>query len=163
MEDDRQRREAAVLLSARPCFQCGICASSCPVYRVAPAMNPRLSVDSILNRGVLPPDGTEWLCAYCLLCDQRCPMGVSLTEILMVLKNISTRQGQAPQNVVTTVTSILESGCVIADLGRVEKLRSSLGLPELPKPDMQHIEKIVKMTGASTVQQREKEEEAGRR
>ncbi len=159
MEEERQRREAEVLLSARPCFQCGICAASCPVYRVAPMMNPRLYIDSILNRGVVPAEGTEWLCAYCLMCDERCSMGVALAEILMVTKNISAREGKAPQDLVNAVTSILGTGCVISDLGRVGKVRSALALPELPRPDLQQIGKIFELTGASEVLQASRKEE----
>ena len=75
--------------SAQPCFQCGICAASCPVFRVAPEFNPRIAVDEVIRTGSVEVTGREWSCAYCLMCEERCPMGVALCEILMDIKNLS--------------------------------------------------------------------------
>ena len=136
---------------ARPCFQCGICTSSCPVFRVAPELNPRLSVDSIINRGIVPSEGMEWLCAYCLMCDQRCPMDVSLAEILMTIKNISARAGKAPPDVIESARLLFDTGCLVPFSSRGEKIRNDLGLPELPRPDSDHIQKILELTGALEV------------
>jgi heterodisulfide reductase subunit C len=136
---------------ARPCFQCGICTSSCPVFRVAPELNPRLSVDSIITKGVVPREGNEWLCAYCLMCDQRCPMGVSLAEILMEIKNISALEGKAPPDVIESAESLMADGCLSPISSRSEKIRTELGLPDLPKADPVDIQKLFKATGAAKV------------
>ncbi|MHA3962652.1 MAG: 4Fe-4S dicluster domain-containing protein [Candidatus Thorarchaeota archaeon SMTZ1-45] len=136
---------------ARPCFQCGICTSSCPVFRVAPELNPRLSVDSIITRGVVPREGNEWLCAYCLMCDQRCPMGVSLAEILMEIKNISAREGKAPPDVIEAALSLMQDGCLSPISSRSEKIRTELGLPDLPKAEPADVLKLFKATGALEV------------
>jgi heterodisulfide reductase subunit C len=137
--------------TAKPCFQCGICTSSCPVFRVAPELNPRLSVDSIITKGEVPREGNEWLCAYCLMCDQRCPMGVSLAEILMEIKNISAREGKAPPDVIDSAETLLDDGCLSPISSRSEKKRTELGLPDLPKADPADVEKLFKLTGASEV------------
>jgi heterodisulfide reductase subunit C len=136
---------------ARPCFQCGVCASSCPVFRVAPEMNPRLSVDSIITRGEVPREGNEWLCAYCLMCDQRCPMGVSLAEILMTIKNISAREGKAPPDAIESLGSLMEDGCLSPISSRSEKQRETLGLPHLPRANPSDVQKLIKMTGAADI------------
>lgn len=151
MEEKKDEELANLRTRARPCFQCGICTSSCPVFRVAPELNPRLSVDSIINWGVVPSEGMEWLCAYCLMCDQRCPMGVSLAEILMTIKNISARSGKAPPDVMESARLLLSSGCIVPFSGRVDKIRKDLGLPELPKPDSTHVQKIFELTSALEV------------
>ena len=137
--------------TARPCFQCGICSSSCPVFRVAPELNPRLSVDSIITKGVVPREGNEWLCAYCLMCDQRCPMGVSLAEILMEIKNISAREGKAPPDVIESAETLAEDGCLSPISSRSEKKRVEMGLPDLPKADPKDVEKLFIATGAAEV------------
>lgn len=136
---------------AQPCFQCGICSSSCPVFRVAPELNPRLSVDSIITKGEVPSEGNEWLCAYCLMCDQRCPMGVSLAEILMEIKNISAREGKAPSDVIESAESLMEDGCLSPISSRSEKKRAELGLPDLPKADPKDVQKLFNATGAAEV------------
>lgn len=137
--------------AARPCFQCGICASSCPVFRVAPDVNPRLAVDSIVSKGEVPEQGNEWLCAYCLMCDQRCPMGISLANILVELKNISAAEGTAPPSIVQAVQSLFTTGRIAPGSTGFDRKRSQLGLPELPKPDPKHIEKLFRATGAMEI------------
>ena len=151
MEDAHNQKLKALMETARPCFQCGICTSSCPVFRVAPELNPRLSVDSIITKGEVPREGNEWLCAYCLMCDQRCPMGVSLAEILMEIKNISAREGKAPPDVVESAESLMEDGCLSPISGRSENIRSELGLPDLPKADPRDVLTIFKATGGGEV------------
>ena len=152
MADDIQNQKLEELKeTARPCFQCGICTSSCPVFRVAPELNPRLSVDSIITKGVVPREGNEWLCAYCLMCDQRCPMGVSLAEILMEIKNISAREGKAPPDVIESADSLKDDGCLSPISSRSEKIRTELGLPDLPKANPKDVQMIFKATGAAEV------------
>ena len=152
MADDIHKQELEDLKkTAQPCFQCGICTSSCPVFRVAPELNPRVSVDSIITKGVVPREGNEWLCAYCLMCDQRCPMGVSLAEILMEIKNISAREGKAPPDVIESAETLMEDGCLSPISARSEKIRTELGLPDLPKANPAHVQKIFKATGAVEV------------
>lgn len=149
--DNQNQKLETLKETARPCFQCGICSSSCPVFRVAPELNPRLSVDSIITEGEVPRGGNEWLCAYCLMCDQRCPMGVSLAEILMEIKNISAREGKAPADVIESTETLMENGCLSPISGRSEKKRIELGLPDLPKADPADVQKLFKATGAAEV------------
>ncbi|MHA1964993.1 MAG: 4Fe-4S dicluster domain-containing protein [Candidatus Thorarchaeota archaeon] len=150
-DNDRNKELEELRESARPCFQCGICASSCPVFRVAPEMNPRVSVDSIVTSDEITQDGTEWLCAYCLMCDQRCPMGVSLAEILLGIKNIAAREGKAPVEYVQTAETLVDDGCLSPISSRSEKKRVELGLPDLPRPDPADVQKLFQATGAADV------------
>lgn len=150
-DDNHNQKLEALKKTAQPCFQCGICTSSCPVFRVAPELNPRLSVDSIITKGEVPREGNEWLCAYCLMCDQRCPMGVSLAEILMEIKNISALEGKAPPDVIESAETLMEDGCLSPVSARSEKKRSELGLPDLPKADPVDVQKLFKATGALEV------------
>jgi len=150
-EDIQKQKLEDLKKTAQPCFQCGICTSSCPVFRVAPELNPRVSVDSIITKGVVPREGNEWLCAYCLMCDQRCPMGVSLAEILMEIKNISAREGKAPPDVIESAEALMDDGCLSPISARSEKIRTELGLPALPKVNPVHVKKIFKAAGAVEV------------
>lgn len=152
MTDEGRNQELEELRKAgRPCFQCGICASSCPVFRVAPEMNPRLAVDSVVSEGHVPVEGNEWLCSYCLMCEERCPMGVSLAEILIGIKNISSREGKAPKDFVESGEALLASGCLSPQSNRSDKKRVDLGLPDLPQPDLEQVKLIFEATGAYEV------------
>ena len=152
LADDSHNEEFEELRkAARPCFQCGICASSCPVFRVAPQMNPRMSVDSIITDGEVPREGTEWLCAYCLMCEERCPMGVSLADILIGIKNISSKDGKAPADFIESAEALLARGCLSPQSKRSDKKRVELGLPDLPQPDIEQVKVIFEATGAYDV------------
>lgn len=74
-------------------------------------------------------------------------MGVSLAEILMTIKNISAREGKAPQDAIESVDSLMADGCLSPISGRSEKQRENLGLPQLPKADPAEIQKMVEVTG----------------
>ncbi|MHA2066160.1 MAG: 4Fe-4S dicluster domain-containing protein [Candidatus Thorarchaeota archaeon] len=137
--------------AAKPCFQCGICSSSCPVFRVAPGVNPRLAVDAVVSTGELTQEGNEWLCAYCLMCDQRCPMGVSLTDILIELKNLSAAEGNAPFSIVKAVESFFTIGAIAPGTTGVDRKRDKLGLPDIPKPDPEQIKILFEGTGAMEI------------
>ncbi|MHA1858502.1 MAG: 4Fe-4S dicluster domain-containing protein [Candidatus Thorarchaeota archaeon] len=135
----------------RPCFQCGICAASCPVFRVAPQFNPRLVVDEIVRTGSLGTSGNEWTCAFCLMCEQRCPMGVALCEALIELKNISTRNGFAPEEVADMVRAVIHTGSAIQPSRRVQRVRQELDLPPLPKPSSEEITRVLQGTDISAL------------
>lgn len=135
--------------SAQPCFQCGICAASCPVFRVAPEFNPRVAVDQVIRTGSIEVTGREWSCAYCLMCEERCPMGVALSEILMNIKNLSSQTGKVPPNIAVMMDTIRFTGKVSQASKRTDKKRKELGLPDLPKPDIDEVQKIFELTGAS--------------
>jgi len=134
---------------AQPCFQCGICAASCPIFRVAPEFNPRIAVDEIIRTGTVEVTGREWSCAFCLMCDQRCPMGVALCDILLMIKNLSAHDGKVPSTIVELMDVIRFTGKVSMASKRTEKKRSELGLPELPKPNVEEIQTIFELTGAA--------------
>ncbi|MFW9863193.1 MAG: 4Fe-4S dicluster domain-containing protein [Candidatus Thorarchaeota archaeon] len=151
MTDEAQKRIEDLREAAKPCFQCGICSSSCPVFRVAPGVNPRLAVDAVVSTGELTEEGNEWLCAYCLMCEQRCPMGVSLADILIELKNLSAAEGKAPMSIVQAVESFFTIGAIAPGSSGVDRKRSKLGLPVIPKPDPEQIKILFEGTGAMEI------------
>ncbi|MFW9845180.1 MAG: 4Fe-4S dicluster domain-containing protein [Candidatus Thorarchaeota archaeon] len=151
MTDEAQKHIEELREEAKPCFQCGICSSSCPVFRVAPGVNPRLAVDAVISTGELAVEGNEWLCAYCLMCEQRCPMGVSLADILISLKNLSAAEGKAPMNIVQAVESFFTIGAIAPGTSGVDRKRNKLGLPEIPKPDAEQIKTLFEGTGAMKI------------
>lgn len=147
---DPQSELARIIEEARPCFQCGICSSSCPVYRVTPELNPRLAIDNLIQKSTIEPSGREWACALCLMCEQRCPTGVSLAHILITIKNISAQRGSAPSSVIEAIHSLMSLG-VIAQSTGLERKRSKYNLPKLQLPDHDQIQKLLELTGAIAI------------
>jgi heterodisulfide reductase subunit C len=128
------------------CFQCGTCTSDCPVARFSETYRPRQIIrmaqfglkDRILNSETL------WLCASCFTCTDRCPQGVEVASVIRVLRNLAAEKGCIPRVFKEEAASIVESGYAykIPDL-RMKK-RESLGLPPLPKGNVESIRKTLK-------------------
>jgi heterodisulfide reductase subunit C len=78
-------------------------------------------------------------------------MGVSLAEILMGIRNISSKEGKAPPDFVESAESLLARGCLSPTSNRSDKKRLDLGLPDLPQPDLEHVKLIFEVTGAYEV------------
>jgi hypothetical protein len=78
-------------------------------------------------------------------------MGIPLADILIELKNISAEEGTAPPSIVQAVESLLTTGIIAPGSTGADRKRSQLGLPELPKPDPEQIEKLFRATGAMAI------------
>ena len=80
------------------CFQCGKCASGCPVSyamdytptQLIHAIQLGLS-DLVLN------SKTMWLCASCQTCTTRCPQDVDIAEVLDTVKIVAQQRNIKPQ------------------------------------------------------------------
>jgi heterodisulfide reductase subunit C len=131
------------------CFQCGTCTSDCPVARFSDTYRPRQIIRMAqlgLRERVLNSD-TLWLCAACFTCTDRCPQDVEVASVIRVLRNLAAEKGYVPQVFKEQASSILESGYAykIPEL-RIKK-RESLGLPPLPKGNVESIRKSLQGVG----------------
>ncbi len=75
-------------------------------------------------------------------------MEVALSEILIDIKNLSANDGKVPPSIIEMMDVIRFTGKVSHASKRTEKKRRELGLPELPKPDVDEVQTIFEMTGA---------------
>ena len=131
------------------CFQCGTCTSDCPIARFSDAYRPRQIIRMTqlgLKEKVLKSE-TNWLCASCFTCTDRCPQGVEVASVIRVLRNLAAQQGYVPPVFKEEGSSILETGYAykIPDL-RIKK-RETLGLPPLPKGNAESIKKTLREIG----------------
>ena len=76
-------------------------------------------------------------------------MGVALCEILMDIKNLSSHDGKVPPAVIEMLDVIRYTGKVSQASARTDRKRKELGLPELPKPDVNEVQRIFELTGAA--------------
>ena len=76
------------------CYQCGRCSSGCPLtfaMKLLPNQLIRL-VQLGLEKEALETN-TPWVCASCLTCHARCPLGVDLAKVMDALRKIMLRPG----------------------------------------------------------------------
>ena len=81
------------------CYQCGTCASSCPVARLDSSFNPREIIKLSLlgeKEEVLSGDAI-WLCCSCFNCQERCPQNVEIADLIYALRNIALEAGHSPR------------------------------------------------------------------
>ncbi len=81
----------------RSCLQCGTCTASCPVARYSD-MGPRELVRLTLTgqaEEVLRPE-VLYYCSACYSCSVRCPMGIRLTELVNLLRDVMVSRGEGP-------------------------------------------------------------------
>ena len=116
------------------CLQCAICTGSCPAARVIEGYNPRRMLLRHLSEGG-ELDAAErdmiWYCTTCHACEERCPHGISVSELLLKLMNSAAQQGHVPDAIRQTVLSIATTGRAIASTPRAERMRAELGLAPL--------------------------------
>ncbi len=84
----------------RECIQCTICTAVCPVVAAAadPARELDLTPQQIMNLLRLNMIDSAlgarmvWHCVTCYLCQEHCPQGIPVADVLYELRNIAQRQ-----------------------------------------------------------------------
>ena len=135
------------------CFQCGTCTADCPIARFSDTYRPRqiLRMTQLgLKSKVLSSD-VIWLCAACFTCVDHCPQDVEIASVLRALRNLAVKEGFLPAVYKELASNILQTGLAykIPDL-RLKK-RVEIGLPPLPKADLESVNKLADVTGFSKV------------
>ena len=128
------------------CFQCGTCTSDCPIARFSETYRPRQIIRMAqlgLKDRVLKSE-TLWLCAACFTCTDRCPQNVEVASVIRVLRNMAAEQGMIPQVFKEEAASILDSGYAYRIPELRLKKRETLGLPPLPKGNVESIRKSLR-------------------
>ncbi|MGB9561341.1 MAG: 4Fe-4S dicluster domain-containing protein [bacterium] len=134
------------------CYACGTCTASCPVRYVNDKFNPRKIIHMVLlgmREEVLMSDFV-WLCATCYSCQERCPQGVKITDIMRAIQNIAAREGK----LIELYRKEVE---LLSKLGRLYEIddfdarkREKAGLPQL-KSVNEELKIIFDETGLSKI------------
>jgi len=77
------------------CYQCGKCASGCPLSDEMDLTLPQLIHALQLGlRDLVYTSKTMWLCSSCQTCTTRCPQGVDIAGVLAAVKILMQREGK---------------------------------------------------------------------
>ncbi len=79
-----------------PCYQCGVCTATCPwgLVQKEPA-----NVRQLIRRaqlGVGQEDGALWWCTTCRACEELCPRGVPVADVMLALRSLAWKDRQVP-------------------------------------------------------------------
>jgi heterodisulfide reductase subunit C len=131
------------------CYQCGTCASSCPVARLDSRFNPREIIKLSLlgeKEEVISGDAI-WLCTSCFNCQERCPQNVEIADLIYALRNIAIEAGHSPNIYSDFASALIDEGRIVSISKFVEKKREEYGLPPLKQVGLEALNKILSATG----------------
>ena len=144
---------------ARTCYQCGTCASSCPVAKITSRFNPReiMLLSLWAEKDELISGDAIWLCCSCFNCQERCPQKVEIADCIYALRNIAFKEGYVPNIYSDFASALLNDGRIVGVSKFVEKKRPTLGLPPLQPTGVDALKKILSATGFDKLQQKTEE------
>ena len=119
--------------NAKLCFQCGTCTAGCPsgkntAYRTRKLMR---MAQLGLKEMIIESDDL-WQCTTCYTCEERCPRGVPIVDVVIALRNIAVSEGHIKDKHKGTAKNLYTLGHTVPINDEVKANRAKLGLPEVP-------------------------------
>ena len=157
-EDFKQEIMDAGAESVAICFQCGTCTGACPSGRRTP-----YRIRGVVRRAVMGlkedviSDDSIWMCTTCYECQERCPRGIKIVDIVKIIRNQAAQAGFMAQSHKMTGLFVTKTGHGVPINDATMALRKSVGLTELPPtthqfPEaLEEVQTIVKATGFDTL------------
>lgn len=110
--------------------------------------NPRKIIHMVLlgMRDEVLSSDFVWLCSTCYSCQERCPQGVRITDIMRALQNIASREGKMLELYKTEIDLLSKLGRLYEIDEFDNKKREKMGLPKL-RPQIEDIRNIFVETG----------------
>jgi heterodisulfide reductase subunit C len=127
--------------SVKSCFQCGTCTGTCPSGRLTSLRSRTIIRKAVLGlkKEVLSSPAL-WECMICFKCQEQCPRGVNIANVMLALRNIAVREGIVPpEGYLKMGKAVLEEGAVQPPQEVVTRdfesfTRTSFSLPIPSKP-----------------------------
>jgi len=145
-----EKADSMDLSALSSCLQCAICTGSCPVARVIDGYNPRETILKYLLYGEaedIVGSDLIWCCTTCRTCEERCPHGISVFELLVRIMNQAAERGNLPGAVRQAVDCIAETGRAIRPTSRSQRRRRSFGLDPIPECNTAEIRELLRACG----------------
>jgi len=136
------------------CFQCGTCTGACPSGRRTPYRIRNVVRKSVMGlKEEVIADDTIWMCTTCYECQERCPRGIKIVEVVKTVRNFAAQAGYMAPAHKMTGSFVIKTGHGVPINDATMALRKSVGLGELPPtthqfPEaLEEVQKIFKATG----------------
>jgi heterodisulfide reductase subunit C2 len=153
-KDFKQEVMDAGAESVALCFQCGTCTGACPSGRRTPYRIRNVVRKSVMGlKDEVISDDTIWMCATCYECQERCPRGIKIVDVVKTVRNFAAQAGYMAPAHKMTGSFVIKTGHGVPINDATMALRKSVGLDELPPtthqfPEaLEEVQKIFKATG----------------
>lgn len=136
--------------AAAPCYQCGVCTATCPWGLVK---DEPINVRTIIRRAQLGIDGWDdalWLCTTCGFCEERCPRGVPIIDVILSLRGVNWRKREEPRHLRSLLWGVYWDG---NPWGRPPSQRSQWA-QELDVPEFSAEDEILYYVGCTATYDR---------
>ncbi|MBP2044814.1 CoB--CoM heterodisulfide reductase subunit C [Methanobacterium aggregans] len=140
--------------SVAVCFQCGTCSGACPSGRRTPYKVRQLVRKAVMGlKEDVISDDTIWMCTTCYECQERCPRGIKIVDVVKAVRNQAAHAGYMAPAHKATGSFVIKTGHGVPINDATKALRKSVGLTELPPtthefPEaLEEVQKITKLTG----------------
>ncbi len=140
--------------SVAVCFQCGTCSGACPSGRRTPYKIRQVVRKAVMGlKEEVISDDTIWMCTTCYECQERCPRGIKIVDVVKAIRNQAAHAGYMAPAHKATGSFVIKTGHGVPINDATKALRKSVGLNELPPtthefPEaLEEVQKITKLTG----------------
>jgi heterodisulfide reductase subunit C len=115
------------------CFQCGTCTGACPSGRRTPYRVRQIVRKSLMGfKDELIADDSLWMCTTCYECQERCPRGIKIVDIIKIVRNHAAQAGYMGKAHKAVGSFVIKTGHGVPINDATKALRKSVGLSELP-------------------------------
>lgn len=135
------------------CFQCGTCTGACPSGRRTPYRIRQLVRRAVMGlKDDVISDDSIWMCTTCYECQERCPRGIKIVDIVKIVRNYAAQAGYMGQAHKMVGSFVIKTGHAVPINPQTQELRKSVGLDELPPTThsfpgaLEEVQGIVKAT-----------------
>lgn len=127
------------------CVECRACSESCPSYRNG-GIDPQYTIATVLKDSEVKD---IWKCLVCHRCAMICPQEINVTGMMLALREIDFKNGNAPEKIKRTYVEFTRYGRLGIPKGRMETVRKELGLDDVTSNPMcvEELEQIMKKAG----------------
>ncbi len=142
------------------CYQCGTCASSCPVAKLDERFNPReiIKLSLLGEKNEVLSSDSIWLCCSCYNCQERCPQKVEIADVVYAIRNIAFEKGHIPHIYSEFASALSNEGKIVKVSKFAENKREPAGLPPLQPTGVEAMKKILEATGFNKLAKKKEEE-----
>lgn len=96
--------------AAAPCFQCGVCTATCPWGKL---QDEPVNVRQLMHRaqlGIEQENGAMWWCTTCRACEELCPRGVPIADVMVALRDLAWKDHRVPEGVSSVMWAMYWDG-----------------------------------------------------